>query len=110
MISPYKTSGSEMARVALHPQVGGAVQVADYRMEEIEVPVLCRGAGKSIEAVRGEAVIVAVRRTDGRFEPQPAPESEVTPGDMLVAIGAPKAIERLEGWFQPLAAGGSPGV
>ena len=24
VISPYKTSGSEMARVALHPQVGGA--------------------------------------------------------------------------------------
>ena len=43
VISPYKTSGSEMARVALHPQVGGAVQVADYRMEEIEVPAACRG-------------------------------------------------------------------
>ena len=26
VISPYKTSGSEMARVALHPQVGGAMQ------------------------------------------------------------------------------------
>lgn len=103
VISPYKTSGSEMARVALHPQVGGAVQVADYRMEEIEVPVACRGAGRSIEAVRGEAMIVAVRRTDGRLEPQPALNSEVAPGDMLVAIGAPEAIERLEGWFQPLA-------
>ena len=43
VISPYKTSGSEMARVALHPQVGGAVQVADYRMEEIEVPPACDG-------------------------------------------------------------------
>ncbi len=102
VISPYKTSGSEMARVALHPQVGGAVQVADYRMEEIEVPVACRGAGQTIEVVRGEAVIVAVRRTDGRLEPQPAPGSEVAPGDMLVAIGTPEAIERLEGWFQPL--------
>ena len=37
VISPYKTSGAEMARVALHPQVGGAFEVADYRMEEIEV-------------------------------------------------------------------------
>jgi voltage-gated potassium channel len=107
VISPYKTSGSEMARVALHPQVGSAVQVADYRMEEIEVPALCRGAGKSIEAVQGEAMIVAVRRTDGRLVPQPAAKSEVAPGDMLVAIGPPDAIERLEGWFQPLPAGGS---
>ena len=43
VISPYKTSGSEMARIALHPQVGGAVQVADYRMEEIDVPPALRG-------------------------------------------------------------------
>src|SRR5581483_6874593 len=33
VISPYKTSGAEMARIALHPQVGGAIEVADYRME-----------------------------------------------------------------------------
>ena len=60
MISPYKTSGSEMARIALHPQVGGAVQVADYRMEEIEVPHACRGVGQTIEAgPRRDALIVA---------------------------------------------------
>ena len=43
VISPYKTSGAEMARVALHPQVGGALEVADYRMEEIEVSPSARG-------------------------------------------------------------------
>ncbi len=72
VISPYKTSGTEMARVALHPQVGGAVQVADYRLEEIDVPASCEGVGKTVEEVRGESVIVAVRRTDGRLEPQPS--------------------------------------
>jgi voltage-gated potassium channel len=103
VISPYKTSGSEMARVALHPQIGGAVQVADYRMEEIEVPPVCEGVGKTIEQVRGGSVIVAVRRTDGRLEPQPEPQSAVQAGDMLVAIGAPDALEQLESVFQPLA-------
>jgi voltage-gated potassium channel len=103
VISPYKTSGTEMARVALHPQVGGAVQVADYRMEEIDVPSACEGVGKTVDQVRGESVIVAVRRTDGRLEPQPAPESVIETGDMLVAIGTPDAIERLEGVFQPVA-------
>ena len=102
VISPYKTSGSEMARVALHPQVGGALQVADYRMEEIEVPSSCEGAGQSIEQVRGDSVIVAVRHTDGRLEPQPAPESVIEIGDMLVAIGTPAALERLETLFQPV--------
>jgi voltage-gated potassium channel len=102
VISPYKTSGTEMARVALHPQVGGAVQVADYRLEEIDVPASCEGVGKTVEQVRGESVIVAVRRTDGRLEPQPSPDSTIEAGDMLVAIGEPSALERLESAFQPV--------
>ncbi|HXD66754.1 MAG TPA: potassium channel protein [Solirubrobacteraceae bacterium] len=102
VISPYKTSGTEMARLALHPQVGGAVQVADYRMEEIEVSPSCEGVGKTIEQVRGDAVVVAVRHPDGRLEPQPAPASVVEAGQMLVAIGRPVALERLETAFQPV--------
>lgn len=103
VISPYKTSGTEMARVALHPQVGGAVQVADYRMEEIEVSAPCEGIGKTVEQVRGDSVIVALRRTDGRLEPQPAPQAVIDEGDMVVAIGTPASLERLEGVFQPIA-------
>src|SRR5450755_1235579 len=102
VISPYKTSGTEMARVALRPQVGGAVQVADYRLEEIDVPEACEGVGKTVEQVRGASVIVAVRRTDGRLEPQPSPDSTVEAGDMLVVIGAPEALEQLEAVFQPI--------
>lgn len=107
VISPYKTSGSEMARTALHPQVGGAVQVADYRMEEIEVPHACRGVGQTIDAVRGETVIVALRRTDGGLEPQPASDRVIGAGDMLVAIGRPDALGALEAQFQPAVAGAS---
>ena len=32
-----------------------------------------RASAQTIEEVRGDAVIVAVRRTDGRLEAQPAP-------------------------------------
>jgi voltage-gated potassium channel len=101
VISPYKTSGAEMARVALHPQIGGAVDVADYRMEEIEVSPECEGAGRTVDEVRGLSLIVALRRADGRLEPQPAPPTVINPGDMLVALGTPAALERLEGLFQP---------
>lgn len=105
VISPYKTSGAEMARIALHPQVGGAVQVADYRLEEIEVLAECAGVGKTIDEVRGRAMIVAVRRADGRLEPQPAPGTVLAAGDKLVALGTPEALGRLEDTFQP--AGGA---
>ena len=61
----------------------------------------------SVEAVRGETIIVAVRRTDGGLEPQPAPETVIAAGDMLVAIGRPDAIGALEAQFQPAVAGAS---
>jgi voltage-gated potassium channel len=104
VISPYKTSGSEMARVALHPQVGGALAVADYRMEEIEVSQSCEGVGRTVDDVRGGSIIVALRRPDGRLEPQPAPSTVIEAGAKLVALGTPDTLERLEGIFQPAGA------
>jgi voltage-gated potassium channel len=101
VISPYKTSGSEMARIALHPQVGGAFELADNRMEEIEVTPDCEGAGKRVADVRGRSVIMALRRQDGELVAQPSPETVIEPGDMLVALGSPEALERLESVFQP---------
>jgi voltage-gated potassium channel len=101
VISPYKTSGAEMARIALHPQVGGVLEFEDLRMEEIVVTPPCEGEGKTIEAVRGQSVIVALRRQGGQLEAQPAPDTVIGGGDMLVALGPSDALERLEGIFQP---------
>jgi len=101
IVSPYKTSGSQMVRLALHPQVTGVVDVApEYRMEEIEVTVGCAAAGRTIEEIRGSASVVAVRR-DGRVEPQPAPETVLRDGDVLVAIGETAALEKLETQLAP---------
>jgi voltage-gated potassium channel len=104
VISPYKTSGHAMARVALHPQVGEAVVGANYRMEEIEVSPACEGAGKSIDDVRGRSVIVALGHPGGGLEAQPAPQTVIHPGDRLFALGTPEALEHLEAMFQPTAA------
>jgi voltage-gated potassium channel len=101
VISPYKTSGSEMARVALHPQISSAVSGADYRMEEIEVTPSCEGVGRSVADVRGSSVIVAVRHGDGTLEPQPSPHQVLVAGDRVFALGSPDSLERLEATFQP---------
>jgi voltage-gated potassium channel len=101
VISPYKTSGAEMARMALHPQIFGAVEVANYRVEEIAVPASSVGAGKTVAQVRGETVIVALRRGDGSFETEPSRQAAIAPGDTVIAIGTPAALEQLEGMFQP---------
>ena len=106
VISPYKTSGAEMARIALHPQVGGAVGFADYRMEEIEVPASCEAVGHSLDEIRGDSAIVAVRSVNGRLEPHPALDAVIAPGDILFVVGHPEGLERLEAQFQAVAVGG----
>ncbi len=102
VVSPYKSSGNEMARLALHPQVTGVVDVApEYRLEEITVSPGCAGAGKAVGDVRGGSTLVAVRRADGRFEPQPSAELVLEPGDVILAMGTVKTMDRLERLFEP---------
>lgn len=97
IVSPYKASGSQMVRLALHPQVTGVVDVApEYRMEEIEVTVGCEAVGRTIDEVRGEATVVALRQGEGAVVPQPPGGSVLSEGDVLVAIGETAALGRLE--------------
>jgi Trk K+ transport system NAD-binding subunit len=93
-----------MARTALHPQVAGSVGLAEYRMDEIEVSPRCAAAGRTINQVRGTSMIVALWHNDGRLESQPAPETVISAGDKLVALGTPDALEQLEGLFEPARA------
>ncbi len=101
VISPYKASGAEMARLALHPQVTGSVSVIDdYRLEELEIAEDAVGVGRVLADVRGGSMIVALRR-DGQFQPQPPGDTVLRPGDVLVAMGTPKTMDRLEKLFEP---------
>ena len=76
VISPYKSSGTEMARLALHPNVTGTMDVAaEYRLEEITVQHGSAGVARTVGDVRGGSFIVGVRHADGSFQPQPAAET-----------------------------------
>jgi voltage-gated potassium channel len=100
VISPYKSSGTEMARLALHPQVSGTQQVnTEYRMEEIEIGAGCTGIGRTIGEVRGGAFIVGVRHADGSFQPMPAADATLGEGDVVMALGTPNTLDRLEALF-----------
>ncbi|HEX2016933.1 MAG TPA: TrkA family potassium uptake protein [Solirubrobacteraceae bacterium] len=102
VISPYKSSGTEMARLALHPQITGVVDVdAEYRMEEIAVTAGCIGVNQTIGDIRGGSMIVALRRSDGTFQPQPPAEAVLEAGDILMAMGTPRTLDRLEALFMP---------
>ena len=99
VISPYKSSGVEMARLALHPQLRGVVAVnADYRVEEILVSEGCSGAYKKIAEVAAGAMIVGLRHGN-EFHAQPPGDSVLEPGDVITAIGTPDVLQRLEERF-----------
>ncbi len=109
VISPYKASGAEMARLALHPQVAGAVDVdAEYRLEEIGVTEGCPGVGQSIGDIRGGSVIVVLRKADGTMSPQPPAEAVLEAGDRIVALGTSRTLDRLEALFEPAARAAAP--
>ena len=96
VISPYKASGTEMARLALHPQLRGVVDVdLEYRMEEIVVGEGCEAVGQTVDDIRGGSMIVGLRRGPD-FQPQPPVETTLLPGDTIVAMGMPMALQRLE--------------
>jgi voltage-gated potassium channel len=102
IISPYRASGAEMARLALHPNVTGSMDVAtEYRLEEIAVTSGCAGVGRAVGDVRGGAYIVGIRGPDGSFQPQPPSEVVLRSGDVVMAIGTPRTLARLEGLFDP---------
>jgi voltage-gated potassium channel len=97
VISPYKSSGTEMARLALHPQISGVVDVdVEYRMEEIVVGEGPEGVGKTVDDIRGGAMIVGLRRGEV-FQPQPPADTTLLPGDVILAMGTSTTLERLEG-------------
>jgi voltage-gated potassium channel len=100
VISPYKASGVEMARLALTPQVADVVDVGPgYRMEEIEVPSGCEGVGRPIDQLRGGTIIVALHRASGRLQPMPPGETVLEAGDAVVALGTDDEMDRLEALF-----------
>jgi voltage-gated potassium channel len=102
VISPYKSSGSDMARLALHPQVADVLDVApEYRMEEIEVSAACPGVGRALADVRGAAIIAALRRGNGELVPQPPGDLVLEAGDVLIASGTATAMDRLDALFAP---------
>jgi voltage-gated potassium channel len=96
VISPYKASGTEMARLALHPQLSG---VADddllHAVLDVDVDDACAGVGKTVDDIRGGAIIVGLRRGSD-FQPQPPAEASLLAGDVIVAMGTATTLLRLE--------------
>ncbi|HYZ79108.1 MAG TPA: TrkA family potassium uptake protein [Gaiellaceae bacterium] len=111
VVMPYATAGRVMANLVLKPQVTAFLDVVttaegdDFRLEEIEVRETCAKAGQTLRdlRVRDEtgAIIVALRKRDGTFDTTPDPYARIEVGDVLIGVGTPEEIRRLEDFFAP---------
>lgn len=111
VVLPYTTAGAVMANLVLRPQVTAFLDVVttatgpDLQMAEIEVERTCPAAGKTIRELRIRhetgAIVIALRKADGTFDTTPEPEAELDIGDVLIGVGTPEEIRRLEDLFAP---------
>jgi voltage-gated potassium channel len=111
VVTPYATAGREMANLVLKPQVTAFLDVVtsaggpDFRLEEIEVTDTCAAAGRTIRELRVRdetgAIIIGLRKRDGTFDTTPEPEARIEIGDVLIGVGTPEEIRKLEELFAP---------
>ena len=90
-----------MARLALHPQLSGVVDVdVEYRMEEIVGRArAARACGQTVGDIRGGSMIVGLRR-GADFQPQPPAETHAAARRRDPRDGHAGALERLEELLQ----------
>jgi voltage-gated potassium channel len=109
VVLPYASAGRTIANLVLKPQVSAFLDVVmtatgpDLQLAEIEIDRRCPQAGRTIRDLRVRhetgAIIVAVRKPDGTFDTTPEPDVTIEVGDVLIGVGSPDEIARLEDLF-----------
>jgi voltage-gated potassium channel len=116
VVNPQSIGGARMAAFVLQPYVTEFVDVVmhdrgiEFRLEEIPVPDSSPIEGCSIREAhvrdRTGALVLALRDPSASFTTNPPPETVVKAGQVIIAIGTPGDLEKL----QRLVAGAAPRV
>jgi voltage-gated potassium channel len=116
VVTPYTTAGRVMAQLMIKPQVTSFVnamtssEAPDLNFEEIEVTSRSGAAGQTIGSLsissETGANIVAVRKQGGTLELRPTRDTLLEEFDVIVGLGSPAEIKKLEEMFEPRDAAG----
>jgi voltage-gated potassium channel len=97
VVNPQRLGGDRMAAFVTQPHVVDFVDVVmhdgslEFRLEELVVGPDSPLAGRSLRETqvhdRTGCLVLAIRRPDGTFTPNPSPEDEVAAGDVLIGVG-----------------------
>jgi voltage-gated potassium channel len=113
IVQPYSAAGLHMANLVLKPQVAEFLDIVstaggpmpELRFEEIVVSRNCEPCGHTIGELRIReqtgALVIALRKADGSFDPTPDPGAVLEEGDVLIGVGTTEEMRRLEQLFAP---------
>ncbi len=113
VVSPYITGGRRMAAAALRPQVldfmDGILTGSDrsFYMEEFLLdPQTSFVVGKTLKEARlrsqSGALVLAIRREDGKLIAGPTGDTRLLPGDTLICLGTADQLRKLNRILSPL--------
>ncbi len=111
VVSPYIIGGSQVAHAVLRPTVVDFIELAtrtehlELQIEETQIAAGSPLAGSNIQNAQLRRdlglIIVAIKKPDGRMHFNPAPDTVMQGGDILIALGSREQINQ----FVALATG-----
>ncbi len=106
VISPYVMGAARMAQAILRPSVVDFIEIAtagknyELQIEESRVAADSALVGKTLIAsdIRKDLgiIIVGIKNDDGQMHFNPAPDTTIESGDVLITLGEPAAIANLD--------------
>lgn len=96
VISPYHTSGRQMALLVMRPRVVDSLEVLGRRLEELAIEDGSPLIGRTVAQACGAAVPLLIHRADGPTITNPGPEEPVQAGDRILAWGAAADLRPME--------------
>ncbi len=114
VISPHVLGGRWMAVTAINPAVTDFVAAvteadhAEFAVREVEISGTSAVAGMTLGSAQLKpktgALVVAMRPASGGhgFFPNPPDDRRLSPGDILIAIGSPLELSRLDALLGPV--------
>jgi voltage-gated potassium channel len=105
VINPQAIGGSRIAALLLQPHVAEFLDVVtreagmEFRLEEVRLGAQCAlcgtGLGESHIRARTGALVLALRQPDGSFVTNPAPDTVLASGQVLIAVGTEQQLSDL---------------
>ena len=97
VVNPQRLGGDRMAAFVTQPHVVDFVDVVmhdgslEFRLEEVVIGADSPLAGETLRSTKVHeqtgALVLAIRRPDGSFTPNPSPKDHLAAGDVLIGVG-----------------------